>query len=72
MLYFTKETISEECKHIAAAEELFVFNTIKQPFPSICGLYILIDKKIACGWTNCESTVVNILDPFAMQQILEF
>jgi hypothetical protein len=27
--YFTKETITDECKHIAAEERLFAFHTIK-------------------------------------------
>jgi hypothetical protein len=27
--YFTKETITDECKHIAAEEGLFAFHTIK-------------------------------------------
>jgi hypothetical protein len=27
--YFTKETITDECKHIAAKEGLFAFHTIK-------------------------------------------
>jgi hypothetical protein len=43
--YFTKETITDECKHIAAEKELFAFRTIKQPFLSIDGSYILSDKK---------------------------
>jgi hypothetical protein len=29
MSYFTKETVTDECKHIAAEEGLFAFNTIK-------------------------------------------
>jgi hypothetical protein len=32
MSYFTKETITDECKHVAAKEGLFAFHTIKQPF----------------------------------------
>jgi hypothetical protein len=39
-------------------------------------LYILSDKnlhvqKFSCGRTKCEAIVVNLLAPFAMQQILE-
>jgi hypothetical protein len=54
--YFTKESITDECKHIAAEEGLFSFHTIKQPFLSIHGLYILSEKKISRGevfmWLN--------------------
>jgi nitrite reductase/ring-hydroxylating ferredoxin subunit len=46
--YFTKETITNECKH-TAAKGLFAFYTIKQPFLSIHGLYSLSDKKTAQG-----------------------
>jgi hypothetical protein len=31
----------------------------------------LHEEKFSCGRTKCESTVVNILAPFAMQQIFE-
>jgi hypothetical protein len=44
--YFTKETVTDECKH-TASEGLFAFHTIKQTFLSIHGLYILSDKKAA-------------------------
>jgi hypothetical protein len=44
--YFTKKTITDQCNYVAA-EGLFAFHTIKQPFLSIHGLYILSDKKIA-------------------------
>jgi hypothetical protein len=54
--FFTKETITDGCKHIAAEEGMFAFHTIKQTFLSIHGLYILSDKKIAQGrifmWSN--------------------
>jgi hypothetical protein len=53
--YFTKETITDQCKHIAAKGQ-FAFHMIKQPFLSIHGLFILSDKKIAQGrvfmWLN--------------------
>jgi hypothetical protein len=55
--YFTKVTVTDQCKHTAAEEGLFAFQTIKtQPFLSIHELYILSDKKIAQGkvltWSN--------------------
>jgi hypothetical protein len=28
-------------------------------------------EKFSCGWTKCGSIVVNVLAPFAMQQIFE-
>jgi hypothetical protein len=31
--HFTKETITDECKHIAANEGLFAFHTIKHNHP---------------------------------------
>jgi hypothetical protein len=74
--YFTTETITDECKHTAAEEGLFVFHTIKHnhSFRSMdctSPLIRLQEEKFSCGRTNCESTVVNALAPFAMQQIFE-
>jgi hypothetical protein len=31
----------------------------------------LHEEKFSCGQTKCEPTVVNVLAPFAMQQIFE-
>jgi hypothetical protein len=47
MSYFTKETITDECKHTAAKEGMFAFQPNRTPFLSIHGLYILSDKKTA-------------------------
>jgi hypothetical protein len=74
--YFTKETIIDECKHIAAEEGLFAFDTIKHnhSFQSMdCTSSVIrrLHEKFSCGQTKCESIVVNVLAPFAMQQILE-
>jgi hypothetical protein len=75
--YFTKETITDECKHIAAQEGLFAFHTIKHShsFRSMdCTSSVisrLHEEKFTCGRTKCESFAVNVLAPFAMQQILE-
>jgi hypothetical protein len=33
MSYFTKETITDECKHIASEEGLFAFHTIEHNHP---------------------------------------
>jgi hypothetical protein len=77
MSYFTKEIITDECKHIAAEEGLFVFYTIKHnhSFTSMdCTSSVirrLHKEKLSRGRTRCESIVVNVLAPFAMQQILE-
>jgi 2-oxoglutarate dehydrogenase complex dehydrogenase (E1) component-like enzyme len=73
--YFTKETITDECKHIAAEGGLFAFHTIKHSFRSMdCTSSVirrLHEEKFSSGRTKCESIVVNTLAPFAMQQILE-
>jgi hypothetical protein len=75
--YFTKETITDECKHIAAAEGLFAPHTIKynhslrfmdRKSSVIRGMH---EEKFSCGRTKSESTVVNVLAPFPKQQILE-
>jgi hypothetical protein len=61
--YFTKETVT--------------FHTIKHnhSFPSMdCTSSVIRNlhiQKFSCGWTKCEAVVVNVLAPFAMQQILE-
>jgi hypothetical protein len=31
----------------------------------------LHEEKFSCYWTKCESTVVNVLAPFTMQQVFE-
>jgi hypothetical protein len=73
--YFTKETVTDECKHIAAEEGLCTPHNKTQPFLSIHGLYILSDKivrgKIFMWSRKCESIAVNVLAPFAMQQFFE-
>jgi hypothetical protein len=35
---------------------------------SVINLHV---QKCSCGRTKCEAVVVNVLAPFAMQQILE-
>jgi hypothetical protein len=75
--YFTKETLTNECKHTGAKEGLFAFHTIKHnhSFQSMhCTSSVmrrLHEEKFSCGRTKCESTVVNVLAPFALQQIFE-
>jgi 2-oxoglutarate dehydrogenase complex dehydrogenase (E1) component-like enzyme len=75
--YFTKETITDERKHIAAEEGLFAFHTIKHnhSFRSMdCTSSVirrLHEEKLSRGRTKCEPMVVNVLAPFAMQQIFE-
>jgi hypothetical protein len=72
MSYFTNE-----CKHIAANEGLFAFHAIKHnhSFRSMdCTSSVirrLHEEKFSCGRTKCESIVVNVVTPFATQQILE-
>jgi hypothetical protein len=74
--YFTKEIITDECKHIAA-EGLFAFHTLthNHSFRSMdCTSSVirrLHEVKFSCGRTKCETIVVNVLAPFAMQQISE-
>jgi hypothetical protein len=75
MSYFTKETITNDCKHTAGEEGLFAFHTTKHnhSFPSMdCTSSVirrLHEEKFSCRRTKCESTVVNVLAPFAMQQL---
>jgi hypothetical protein len=75
--YFTKETLTDEDKHIAAEKGLFSLHTIKHnhSFRSMdCTSSVIRNlhvQKFSCGRTKCEAIVVNVLDPFAMQQILE-
>jgi hypothetical protein len=77
MSYFTKETITDECKHIAAEEGLFAFHTVKHnhSFRSMNSTSSVVrrlqEEKFSCGQTKCESIVVNVLVPFSMQQIFE-
>jgi hypothetical protein len=74
---FTKETITRECKHIAAEGGLYAFHTIKHnhSFRSMdCTSSVirrLHAEKFSCSQTKCESIVTNVLVPFAMQQIFE-
>jgi hypothetical protein len=74
--YFTKETITDECKY-TAAEGLFALHTIKHnhSFRSMDCTSSEIrrpyEEKFSCGRTKCESIAVNVLAPFAMQQIFE-
>jgi hypothetical protein len=70
---FTKETITDECKHIAA-KGLFAFYTIKHNHSYLSmdctsSVIRLHEAKFSCGQTKCESIVVNVVAPFAMQQI---
>jgi hypothetical protein len=57
--YFTKETITDECKHIAATEGLFAIHTIKHnhSFQSMDGTSAVIrrmhEEKFSCGQTKC-------------------
>jgi hypothetical protein len=73
--YFTKETITDECKHIAAEEGLLAFHTIKHNYSfqsmdcTSSVIRYLHEEKFSCGRTRCESIVVNGLAPFAMQHI---
>jgi hypothetical protein len=75
--YFTKETINDECKHIAAEGRLFAFHTIKynHSFRSMDFTSSVIrrlhEETFSCGRTKCEPIVVNVLAPFAMQQFFE-
>jgi 2-oxoglutarate dehydrogenase complex dehydrogenase (E1) component-like enzyme len=75
--YFTKETVIDECKHIAAKEGLFAFHTIKHNHsfrPMDCTSSVmrrLHEEKSSRGQTKCESIVVNALTPFTMQWIFE-
>jgi hypothetical protein len=75
--YFTRDTMTDECKYIAAEEGLFAFHTIKHnhSFRSMdCTSSVirrLHEEKFSCSPTKCESIVVHVLAPFAMQQILE-
>jgi hypothetical protein len=75
--YFTKETITNEDKHIAAEKGLFAFHTIKHnhSFRSMdCTSSVIRNlhvQKFSCGQMKSEAVVVNVLAPFAMQQILE-
>jgi hypothetical protein len=75
--YFTKETITDECKHIADGEGLFAFHTIKHnhSFRSMdCTSSVirrLHEENFSFGRTKCGSIVVNVLAPFATQQIFE-
>jgi ribosomal protein S27AE len=75
--YFTKETITDECKYIAAEEGLFTFHTIKHnhSFRSMdCTPSVLREfheERFSCGRTKCESIVVSVLALFTMQQIFE-
>jgi hypothetical protein len=77
MAYFTKETITDECKHTAAEGGLFAFHTIKHNHSfwlmdcTSSVIRRLHEEKFSCGQTRCESTVVNVLAPFTMQQIFE-
>jgi hypothetical protein len=66
MSFFTKETITDECKH-TAAEGLFALNKIKHnhSFRSMdCTSSVirrLHEEKFSCGQTKRESIVVNVL-----------
>jgi hypothetical protein len=74
--YFTKETVTDGRKY-TAAEGLFAFHTIKHShsFRSMdCTSSVvrrLQEEELSCDRTKCESIAVNVLAPFAMQQIFE-
>jgi hypothetical protein len=72
--YFTKETITDECKRIAAGEGLSAFHAIKhghffRSTDCTSSVIRLKETNFSCGLTKCESTVVNILASIAVQQI---
>jgi hypothetical protein len=72
--YFTKGTMTAECKYTAAKEGLLAVHTVKHnhSFRSMDCTFSLIrlhEEKFLCGRPKCESIVVNVLAPFAMQQI---
>jgi hypothetical protein len=70
MSYFTKETVTDECKHTAAEEGLFAFHTIKRnhSYRSMDCISSVIRKlheeNFSCGRTKRESIAVNVLAPF--------
>jgi 2-oxoglutarate dehydrogenase complex dehydrogenase (E1) component-like enzyme len=75
--YFTKETVTDECKHITDEEGLFAFHTIKRnhSFRSMDCTSSMIrrlhEERFSSGGTKCGSIVVNVLAPFPIQQIFE-
>jgi hypothetical protein len=74
--YFTKETTTDECKHIAGEVGLFAFRTIKHnhSFRSMdctSSVIRLHEEGFSSGGTKCGSIAVNVLAPFAMQQFFE-
>jgi hypothetical protein len=75
--YITNEIITDDCKYIAAEEGLFAFHTIKHnhSFRSMdctsSDIRRLHVERFSCGRTKCGSIAVNVLAPFAMQQIFE-
>jgi hypothetical protein len=75
--YFTKETITGECKHTAAEEGLFAVHIIihNHSFRSMdCTSSVirrLHEENVSCDRTKCESVAVNVLAPFAMQELSE-
>jgi hypothetical protein len=75
--YFTKQTLTRDCKHNAAEEAPIAFHTIKHnhSFTYMDSTYPvtrrLHKEKFSCGQTRCESIVVNVLAPFAMQHIFK-
>ncbi|VVC35789.1 Hypothetical protein CINCED_3A001819 [Cinara cedri] len=78
--YFIKQGpagLTSEGLKIAAEEGMFAFHTIvhNHSFRSMDCTTALIkmlhEKKFSCARTKCESIILNVLAPFAMDQIID-
>ncbi|XP_025410915.1 uncharacterized protein LOC112683919 [Sipha flava] len=75
--FFTNVQSTNESKRIAAEEGLFAYHTIihNHSFRSMdCTTSIIkkiYEKKFSCARTKCESIIVNVIAPFAIQQMLD-
>ncbi|KAL4098108.1 hypothetical protein QTP88_022777 [Uroleucon formosanum] len=78
--YFIKQGsagLTSEGLKIAAEEGMFAFHTIvhNHSFRSMVCTTTLIkklhEKKFSCARTKCESIILNVLAPFAMNQIID-
>lgn len=78
--YFIKQGpagLTSEGLKIAAEEGMFAFHTIvhNHSFRSMDCTTTLIkklhEKKFSCARTKCESIILNVLAPFAMDQIID-
>lgn len=73
--FFVNKNLTNDVKRIAAEEGMLAFHTVKHnhSFRSMdCTSSIIrrfYEKKLTCSRTKCESIVVNVLVPFAMQQL---